>query len=143
MWRGGDVVRQTVARKIQRVDGRDHIRRIKPGVLVVGILLVNFERDCFRHAFGKVRTAAVLKGEKFAASGRIGRGIIILNETACAAHHVKPHQFAPVVNVFAFLKRRQRTHGALMTAEEFGFADVAQQSFRADAQILVLCHKQP
>ena len=79
---------------------------------------------------------------KLAPVGRIGLGVVLLDEAARAAHHVQAHQLAPVVGVLALLERGQRANGALMAADELGLAELAEQPLRPNADVLVLGDEQ-
>jgi len=61
----------------------------------------------------------------------------MLDEGARAPHHVEPHQVAPVIRVFATLKRGERARRDLSQNLERAVAQFAEQLFGTDADVLI------
>ena len=131
------VVAETVARELQAVHRGDHVVREQAGVLAV-----DGEAKRLGDPRREVRPAAVVERQIPAARGGVRGGIMVADETARPAHEVQAHEFLPVFRVRGLLERGQRAYRGLMPADELGLAEVAQQPFRADAQIFVLGHEQ-
>ena len=98
-----EIITQTVTREIQSIDSRYYLRGIEGGILVFGIIVINRKFYSPGLASGKVGAVSIRKGEELA-SIDVDIGIVLLDETPGAPHHVKAHEFAPVVGVFAFFK---------------------------------------
>lgn len=142
MRRGRHVVPQTISGKVERIDGIHHVVGIEPGVLIGEVRLVNRERDGLGQALGKVRPTAIFKGQVLAPVGGVRVGVIVLNEAARAAHHVQAHQLPPVIGMLALLEGRQGAYGALVLADELGFAHLAELPLGANPQVFVFLHEQ-
>ena len=103
---GRDVIGQAIAGQVEPVDGGYDLRRVQSRVRVVWALLINQKLDRLGNAGRKVGVGAILKRKVFAPRLRVRVSVIVLNEAARTAHHVETHQLAPVIGVFALLKRR-------------------------------------
>ena len=131
------VVAETVARKLQAVDGVDHVVGEQPGVL-----RVDGEAQRAGRPRREVRARAVLEGQVAAAVGRVRGGVVFLHEAARAADEEQAHQVAPVVGVLRLLEGGQRPHRRLVAAHELRLAHLPQQAFGADADVGALGHEQ-
>ena len=86
-----DIVTEAVARQVHQVY-RIHDRRgIESRVLIVGVLVIDLEPKRARHAFGEVGTRTIFERQELATVGRVGLGIVVLNERARATNHVEAH----------------------------------------------------
>src|SRR5439155_10064181 len=74
------VVGKAIPGQVQRVDGSNHIGRVKARVRVRSILLVDSELDRLRYAIGKIRASAVLECQVLATVGGIRVGVVVLDE---------------------------------------------------------------
>ena len=122
---------------MQTVDAVDHRGVVKPRVGVRGIGGVSAERDRARDALGEVRPIAVSEGE-VAAARRILLAVVRFDEGARPANHVEPHQLAPVIAVLALVEGGKRAKAALMAAYELDFAQLTDDGFGANAEILAV-----
>ena len=136
------VVSQSISGQRQAIDRADHIVRKQSRILVVRVLLADLEFDGLGDPRRKIGTSPVRELQVFTIALRIEFGVVLLDETACAANEVQAHKVTPVVRVFALLKGGERSHRALMTANEFRLAQFAQEFFRADSDVLLFVDEQ-
>ena len=131
------VIAKPVAREVQAVDGVHHVVCEQ-----LRVLRVHVERQRLREACRKIEPLAVFETQVSPPVGLVGSSIVRLDEVARPAYQIQPHQVPPVVSVRRLLKGSQGADRRLMAAHEFRFADVSQQAFRANAQVVVLGNEQ-
>ena len=136
-----DVVAKAVSWQTQIVHPIDHMLRVQLGVLVIWIGLVDGKLDCFGDAGREERQGSVLIGEELSSCLLFRLRIVVLDETAGAAHKVEAHQVAPVVGVLAEVEGSQSPETGLVASDELHLAQISKQALRADAQVLVLLHE--
>jgi hypothetical protein len=103
-WIGIQIIRQSVARQGQPIDCRHNGVGIGFGIGIVGVCVVDFKLDRFGLAHGEIGSSAIGECDEFAPIAVIGLRIILKDEAACPADHVKAHQFAPVIGLVALFK---------------------------------------
>src|SRR5262245_44205180 len=95
----------------------EHVVRVEPGTLVVRALRVDPELDGPGDPVREVGARAVREGQVFAAVGRVGPGIVGLDERTGSPHQVQAHQVPPIVGVRAYLEGGERTRRDLKPAK--------------------------
>lgn len=137
---------------------------IQAGILVIGILVVDLKPHGSRKPNRKVGATSVLEREESASvlglplpamaarflhrldsatAAAFDFRVILLNETAGVSDQIKPHQFLPILRMFTFLKGSERADGTLMPADELRLGNLAQEPFRANADVFVVADEQP
>ena len=117
--------------------------RKETGVLVVRVFLVDDELNCFGNPVGKIGTSPVGKLQVFPLPFGIVCRVVLLNKAAGAADQIKPHQIAPVIGVSRSFRRPPGTVPGNDAAGEFGFALLAEEFFRPDADVFLFVDEQP
>ena len=135
------VIAEAVPGQVQVLNNVDHLRRVQLGVLVIGIGIVDGELDRLRHAGREERACPVLVGEELPPGLVVRLRVVFLNEAARAAHEVEPHQVAPVVGILAKVEGRQGARRGLVTPAELYLAQLPEEVFGPDSEVLVILHE--
>src|SRR6266702_1814283 len=134
---GGDVVPQAVARQVEIIDRIDDRIRVEKGVGVAGLLIVNRKFDGARQAQREEGTSPIIEVQVLAPRGVCLR-VVVLDKAARATYQKQPHQVAPIVGVLALLEGGQRAYRALVAKIKGGLAQLADEPFRANAQVFTV-----
>ena len=112
------------AGSVKSIDGLHDIVGEQARVLVFGVLLVDLELHRLGTRVGKYDRVPSANSRYLRFTVGSSLGVVLLDKAACAADKIQPHQVAPIVGIFALLEGGQRTNGALVTADEFRFAQL-------------------
>ena len=130
------ILGKSITRQAQFFHHRNHLLRIETAILVAWS---GVELDGFRFPFREEVFASIAELQIFASCGFVGFGVVLLDESACAAHQKQFHQFLPIVDTGTLLKCLNATdeYFTMSLKESTVTTQRADVFLRADTQVIV------